>query len=122
MDFGKIFDRKKTDIPAKNQEEIYKIKEEIERQDRIFENELPTKYTLLQQFSIDELKSLCDKLIGMQPPAEIFTDPKSAHNKELPKYKEDYIHFVIDELRLSDITRYALENKIVSQKFFNNKM
>lgn len=121
MNFGKIFDRKKSDTPAKNQEEIYRIKEEIERHDRIFESELPAKYTLLEQFSIDELKSLCDKLIGVQPPVETFTDSKSGHDKELPKYKEDYIHFVIDELKLSDMMKYALENKIVSEKFFDNK-
>jgi len=122
LNFGKIFDRKKADTPSKNQEDICQIKEEIERQDRAFESELPTKYTLLQQFSIDELKSLCDKLIEVQPPLETFTDPKSGHDKELPKYKEDYIHFVIDELKLSDIMRYALENKIVSEKFFNNNV
>ncbi len=117
MNFGKIFDRKKVDTPAKNLEEIYKIKQEIEKEDKIFENELPAKYALLQQFSIDELKLLCNKLVGMQPPVETYDDPKSGGRKDLPQYKEDYIHFIIEEIGLHEIRNYALKNKIVSEEF-----
>ena len=120
MNFGKIFDRKKPDSPSKNMEEIYKIKEEIEKEDEIFEQELPAKYTLLQKFSIDELKKLCAIRLGREPPVEEYDDYKSGSKKILPQYKEDYIHFITDELRLDEIKKYALENRIVSEEFFRN--
>ncbi|HJT10136.1 MAG TPA: hypothetical protein VJ771_05070 [Candidatus Nitrosotalea sp.] len=120
MNFGKIFDRKKPDSPSKNMEEIYKIKEEIEKEDEIFEKELPVKYTLLQEFSIDELKKLCIIHLGREPPVEEYDDHKSGSKKTLPQYKEDYIHFITDELRLDEIKKYALENRIVSDEFFRN--
>ena len=120
MNFGKIFDRKKPDNPSKNMEEIYKIKEEIEKEDKIFEKELSAKYTLLQKFSIDDLKKLCNELLGREPPVDEYIDPKNGNKKELPMYKEDYIHFVTDELRLSEIKNYALKNKIVTDEFFKN--
>ncbi len=120
MNFGKIFDRKKPDKSSKNMEEIYKIKEEIDKEDEIFEKELPVKYTLLQEFSVDELKKLCTALLGREPPVEEYDDYKSGSKKTLPKYKEDYIHFITDELRLAEIKKYALENKIVSKEFFKD--
>ncbi|MGI0047241.1 MAG: hypothetical protein ACREBB_08645 [Nitrosotalea sp.] len=120
MNFGKIFDRKKDDNSSKNLEEIYKVKEEIDKEDKIFEKELPAKYALLQEFSIDELKLLCNKFLGMEPPVDEYVDSKSGNKRVLPQYKEDYMHFIIDELRLSKISDYALENKIVSKKFFND--
>ncbi len=120
MNFGKIFDRKKPDSPSKNMEEIYKIKEEIEKEDEIFEKELPVKYTLLQEFSMDELKKLCVIRLGREPPEEEYDDYKSGSKKTLPQYKEDYIHFITDELRLDEIKKYALENRIVSEEFFRN--
>lgn len=120
MNFGKIFDRKKPDSPSKNMEEIYKIKEEIDKEDEIFEKELPLKYTLLQEFSITDLKKLCAVLLGREPPVEEYDDYKSGTKKTLPQYKEDYIHFITDELRLDEIKKYALENRIVSEQFFKN--
>ncbi|MDE1762919.1 MAG: hypothetical protein KGH88_01560 [Thaumarchaeota archaeon] len=118
MNFGKIFDRKKADSPSKNMEEIYKIKEEIEREDKIFEKELPVKYALLQEFDMDDLKKLCSDLLGRDPPADEYDDHKTGSRKTLPQYKEDYIHFITDELDLSEIRKYALGNKIISEEFF----
>ncbi|HKU32654.1 MAG TPA: hypothetical protein VJR22_02250 [Candidatus Nitrosotalea sp.] len=120
MNFGKIFDRKKPDSPSKNMEEIYKIKEEIDKEDEIFEKELPVKYTLLQEFSITDLKKLCTVLLGREPPVDEYDDYKSGTKKTLPQYKEDYVHFITDELRLDEIKKYALENRIVSEEFFKN--
>ena len=120
MNFGKIFDRKKPDSPSKNMEEIYKIKEEIDKEDEIFEKELPVKYTLLQEFSITDLKKLCTVLLGREPPVDEYDDYKSGSKKTLPQYKEDYVHFITDELRLDEIKKYALENRIVSEEFFKN--
>lgn len=120
MNFGKIFDRKKPDSPSKNMEEIYKIKEEIDKEDEIFEKELPVKYTLLQEFSMADLKKLCTVLLGREPPVDEYDDYKSGTKKTLPQYKEDYVHFITDELRLDEIKKYALENKIVSEEFFKN--
>lgn len=120
MNFGKIFDRKKPDSPSKNMEEIYKIKEEIDKEDEIFEKELPVKYTLLQEFSMADLKKLCTVLLGREPPVDEYDDYKSGSKKTLPQYKEDYVHFITDELRLDEIKKYALENRIVSEEFFKN--
>ncbi|MGB6464349.1 MAG: hypothetical protein WBF38_09030 [Nitrosotalea sp.] len=116
MNFGKIFDHKKADSSSKNLEEIYKIKEEIEKEDKIFENELPAKYDLLQKFGMSDLKTLCNELLGSDPVAEEYDDPKSGNRKTLPQYKEDFIHFIIDELRLSEIKEHAIKNKIVSDE------
>ncbi|MDE1726980.1 MAG: hypothetical protein KGH89_06900 [Thaumarchaeota archaeon] len=112
MNFGKIFGDKKSDNPSKNLEEIYKIKEEIEKEDKIFEKELPAKYALLQKFDMVHLKTLCDELLGRGPPDDEYDDPKSGEKKMLPQYKEDYIHFIVDELRLSEIKDYAIKKKI----------
>lgn len=112
MNFGKKIDRKKADNSNKNLEEIYKIKEEIEKEDKIFENELPAKYALLQKFGMSDLKALCNELLGNEPVAEKYVDPKNGERKTLPQYKEDFIHFIIDELGLDEIKRYAIKNKI----------
>ncbi len=118
MNFGKIFERRKIENASKNMEEIYKIKAEIEKEDKIFDKELPTKYALLQEFSMGDLEILCSNLLGREPPIEEYDD-QSGNKKTLPRYKEDYIHFITDELRLEDIKKFALENKIVSKEFFN---
>jgi predicted RND superfamily exporter protein len=114
MNFGKTFDRKKDDNSSKNLEEMYKIKREIEKEDEIFEKELPAKYILLQKFNMTDLKTLCSELLGSEPSVDEYDDPKSENKKILPQYKEDYIHFIIDELRLSEIKNYAIKNKIIS--------
>lgn len=116
MNFGKIFDRKKSDSQSKNLEEIYKIKEAIEKEDKVFEKELAAKYTLLQEFTADQLKKLCTDLLGREPPVEDYTDQKSGNIKTLPQFKEDYVHFIIDELNLAEIKNYALKNKISTRE------
>lgn len=118
MNFRRIFDHKKSDAPTKNMEEIYKIKEAIEKEDKIFENELPAKYTLLQQFSIDELKKLCNELIGREPPIEEYSGSTDGGKKTLPLYKEDYIHFVTDELRLSYIKKLCTKEQDCGKRIF----
>lgn len=119
MNFGGIFHNRKNDGHSKNLEEIYKIKEEIDREDKIFEKELPAKYTLLQEFNQDQLKRLCNNVIGREPPLEKYDEQKSGEEATLPQFREDYIHFIIDELNMHEIKTFALENKIVSEGFFN---
>lgn len=116
MNFGKIFDRKKIDNSTENLEEMHKIKREIEKEDEIFEKELPAKYTLLQKFNMSDLKTLCNEFLGSEPVVDEYDDPKSGNKKTLPQYKEDYIHFIIDELRLFEIKNYAIKNKIISDE------
>ena len=96
MNFTDALD-KKTDGSEKSQTEILRIKQQIDKEDRIFEKELPLKYTLLEKFHLDELKKLSRDLLGRDPPHEYYSD--SGTKIELPQYKEDYIHFIIDELR-----------------------
>lgn len=120
MNFGKFFERKKPEAHSKNMEEIYRIKKSIETEDRIFEEELAAKYSLLHEFSIDNLKKLCDERLGGNPPSDDYVDPASGMKKPLPQFKEDYIHHIVDEMRLAEIKEYALERKIVSPKFFKN--
>ncbi|MDE1830046.1 MAG: hypothetical protein KGI25_06970 [Thaumarchaeota archaeon] len=120
MNFGKIFERKKNDAQSNNLEEIYKIKEEIEKEDKIFEKELPSKYTLLQEFSMDQLKKLCHDILGREPPTEEYTDQMNGNEKVLPQFKEDYVHFITDELNFSEIKNYAVKNKIVTEEFFRS--
>ena len=113
MNFGGIFRRKSPE--NYNQDDITKIKQEFEKEDKIFERELPSKYNLLQEFKIIELKNLCREILGREPPIEYYNESKSAR-KELPNDKEDYIHFLVDELSLSQIINYALKKKIVSKR------
>lgn len=114
MNFGEIFGRKEHKNSNENLEEIYKIKQEIEKEDKIFEKELPTKYNLLQEFKINELKNLCTELLGQEPVTEYHNDPKLG-KVELPILKEDYVQFIIDELRLSQIRNYALKKRVISK-------
>ena len=109
MNFADALD-KKADDSEKNQTEILRIKQQIDKEDRMFEKELPLKHTLLEKFHLNELKKLCNDLLGRDPPREYYFS--SGIKLELPQYKEDYIHFIIDELRLPEINEYALENKI----------
>lgn len=112
MDFRKIFGGEKPE--NHNLEEISKIKQEFEKEDKMFEKELPPKYDLLQEFQMNELKDLCIEILGQEPPVEYYNDPKSG-KKELSLVKEDYVHFLVDELRLSEIINYALKKKVVSK-------
>ncbi len=112
MDFRRIFGREEP--KNQNLDEISKIKQEFEIEDKMFEIELPAKYNLLQEFKIIELKDLCIEILGREPPAEYYNEPKSGI-KELHNDKEDYVHFLVDELSLSEIINYASKKKIVSK-------
>jgi hypothetical protein len=113
MNFRKIFSRE-PENPNKDLEEISKIKQEIENEDKIFGKELPSKYNLLQEFRISDLRNLCMEVLGREPPVEYYDDSKLGR-KELPRLKEDYVHFIVDELRLSEIRNYALKKQVVSE-------
>jgi len=49
MNFADALD-KKTDGSEKSQTEILRIKQQIDKEDRIFEKELPLKFTLIEKF------------------------------------------------------------------------
>ncbi len=104
-----------TEEDKKLQMEELKRKEE---EDEIFESEFKAKRALLEMFDLDQLKELCMdvKGAGLQPE---YTEEKGTGKQiELPLFKYDYIHFIMEELRLSQIKEYALKNRIVSPKFF----
>lgn len=101
-----------------NQSEMLKIKGELEMADKIFYKELSSKYFLLDRFNMDQLMGMCNDLLGRGPNAEYYEDKVTKKAIELPKYKEDYIHFIIDEFTFSEIKKYALENGIVTGQFF----
>ena len=119
MDLKKIFghsnDDKKNDD---DQYEIEKIKREIENEDKIFQQELQDKDKLLNKFELDQLRQLCLDILGREPESEYFEEHGTGKQIELPLYKNDYVYFIIEELRLSQIKEYALKNKIVSASFF----
>ena len=112
MDFRRIFggDRHRAQI-----DEISKIKQEFEKEDKIFEKELPAKYNLLQEFEINDLRNLCVEATGQEPPVEYYNDPKYGR-KDITPVKEDYVQFLVDELILAEIISYALKKKIVSKE------
>jgi len=101
--------------------EISKIKIEMEHADRIFYEELASKYFLLDKFSQEQLKSMCTSLLGKGPEVEYYEDRHANKIVELPQYKEDFIHFIIDEFQFSEIKDYALRENIVPSYFFENK-
>ena len=92
--------------------EIDKIKKEFESADEIFYDELASKYFLLDKFSVDQLREMCNSLLGKGPDVEYFQDEHTKKMTELPQYKEDFIHFIIDEFQLVEIKDYALREKI----------
>ncbi|MHB8603394.1 MAG: hypothetical protein ACYC6W_01920 [Nitrosotalea sp.] len=98
--------------------EISKVKNEMDTADKIFYNELSSKYFLLDKFSVEQLKNMCKNLLGKGPDIEYYEDKVTKKMKELPQYKEDYIHFIIEEFRFSEIKNYALEKHIVTSHFF----
>ena len=87
--------------------EILKIRKEIENEDKIFYDELPQKYALLERLSVEQLKKICQSHFGRLPPIEYFKDKKTGKDVEIPNMKEDYIHLIIEESRLSDIKKYV---------------
>jgi len=118
MGFKKFFGHDKDSEKNQNQIEIERIKNEMEEEDRIFQQELPAKDNLLNKFELEQLKQLCMDVLGREPEPEYFEEKETGKQIELPQYRNDYIHFIIEELRLSQIKDYALKNKIISASFF----
>lgn len=101
--------------------EISKIKKEIETADKMFYDELASKYFLLDKFSFEQLKEMCNSLLGKGPDVEYYEDEHTNKITELPQYKEDFIHFIIDEFQFSEIKDYALRKHIVASYFFDKR-
>src|SRR6266849_733683 len=118
MGFKKFFGHDKDNENNQNQVEIERIKNEIEEEDRIFQQELQAKDNLLNKFDLDQLKQLCMDILGREPEPEYFEERETGKQIELPQYRNDYMHFIIEELRLSQIKDYAIKNKIISADFF----
>jgi len=100
--------------------EMAKIKKEIERADKIFYDELTSKYFLLNKFSVDQLREMCNSLLEKGPDVEYFQDEHTNKIIELPQYKEDFIHFIIDEFSLAEIKDYAQRKNIFGSHFLDN--
>ena len=98
--------------------DMSKIKKDMDAADKIFYKELSSKYFLLDKFSVDQLRDMCNNLLGKGPDVEYYEDKATKKRTKLPQYKEDYIHFIIEEFRFSEIKDYALENCIVTSHFF----
>src|SRR5690349_22349315 len=108
MDFKKFFGHEKDDEKTREkQSEIDIIKSQFEEEDRIFQQELQDKYRLLDKFESEQLKQLCLDILGRQPDPEYFEETGTGKQVELPQYRNDYIHFIIEELRLFQIKDYA---------------
>ena len=118
MGFKKFFGYDKDNENNQNQIEIERIKNELEKEDRIFQQELQAKDNLLNKFELEQLKQLCIDILGREPEPEYFEEKETGKQIELPQYRNDYIHFIIEELRLSQIKDYAIKNKIISASFF----
>jgi hypothetical protein len=54
--------------------EISKIKKEIETADKIFYDELASKYFLLDKFSLEQLKDMGNSSLGKGPDVEYYED------------------------------------------------
>ena len=100
--------------------EMTRIKKEIEKADEIFYDELASKYSLLNKFSVDQLREMCKNLLGKGPDVEYYHDEHTNKMIELPQYKEDFIHFIIDEFSLDEIKDYALEKNIFGSNFLED--
>ena len=98
--------------------EMTKLKKDMDAVDKIFFKELSSKYFLLDKFSIDQLREMCNNLLGKGPDVEYYEDKTTKKKMALPQYKEDYIYFIIEEFRFSEIKDYALEKSIVTKQFF----
>ena len=117
MDFRRIFGKDKS---GEQLDEISKIKQSFEKEDKIFEKELPSKYNLLQEFEINDLRDLCIETTGQELSVEYYNDPRYGRREIMP-IKEDYVHFLVDELRLHEIISYALNKNIVSDQVLKFK-
>jgi hypothetical protein len=101
--------------------EMFKIKKEMETADRMFYDELASKYFLLDKFSLEQLKNMCNSLLGKGPDVEYYEDKHTNKITEIPQYKEDFIHFIIEEFQFSEIKDYALRERILTSYFFDNR-
>ena len=93
--------------------DISKVKKTIEEADKKFYDELASKYSLLNKFSVEQLREMCSSLLGKGPDVEYHHDESTNKTIELPQYKEDYIHFIIDEFELSEIKDHARKKRII---------
>ena len=118
MGFKKIFGHNKDNNIYEKQSEIERIKREFEEEDRIFQQELQPKDKILNKFELEQLKQLCMEMLGREPGPEYFEERETGKQIELPMYRNDYMHFIIGELRLSEIKDYVIKNKIVPISFF----
>jgi hypothetical protein len=100
--------------------EMTRIKKEIEKAEEIFYDELARKYFLLNKFSVDQLREMCTSLLGKGPDVEYYHDERTNKMIELPQYKEDFIHFIIDEFSLVEIKDYALNKNIFGGHFLED--
>ena len=98
--------------------DMSKLKDDMDAAEKIFYKELSSKFFLLDKFSTDQLRDMCINLLGRGPDVEYYEDKTTKKRIELPQYKEDYIHFIIEEFRFSEIKDYALEKHIVTSHFF----
>lgn len=119
MSSDNSFGRPEDDNRAKTLE-MNKIKNDIERADKMFYDELASKYFLLDKFSVDQLREMCNSLLEKGPDVEYFKDEHTDKMIELPQYKEDFIHFIIDEFALAEIKDYALRKNIFASHFPDN--
>src|SRR5713226_4422886 len=108
MGFKKIFGHNKDNKIYEKQSEIERIKREFE-EDRIFQQELRPKDEILNKFELGQLKQLCMEMLGREPEPEYFEERETGKQIELPMYRNDYTHFIIEELRLSEIKDYAIK-------------
>ena len=114
-------DHKTVDDDHLRTREISKIKKEIEDADKTFYKELASKYFVLDKFSLEQLKEMCNNLLGKGPDVEYYKDEHTNKMTELPLYKEDFIHFIIDEFAFSEIKEYASRKNIVTSYFFEDR-
>ena len=63
---------------------------------------------------------MCSELLGKCPEVEYFQDEHTNKITELPQYKEDFIHFIIDEFHLSEIKDYAIKKNIFGGYFIDD--
>lgn len=99
--------------------DLYQLKNQIEQAEKIFYKEISDKYFLLDRLTENQLKKMCNDLLGNVPEKEFHTD-EFGKVIELPNIKEDYMHFLIDAFPLSEIQNYVLQNGILDKKFFES--
>ncbi|MDE1770602.1 MAG: hypothetical protein KGI28_08650 [Thaumarchaeota archaeon] len=100
--------------------DMAKIKKEFENADEKFYDELAAKYFLLNKFSVEQLREMCNNLLGKCPDVEYYQDEHTKKIIVLPQYKEDFIHFIIDEFQLDEIKDYAHKQNIFGRYYIDD--